>query len=169
MNFGKLRDGLSVQSILRDFPIPDHQRPSNCAVAQKDAFKGYFVAKLAHRAHHWANYDEYAGPSLIAKNQNDAKSMAQLYDLLHGQRKFSGSLKFRRRWWDRTYIRFCEMRRARMEPAPEQGDVEHSACEFIRMQRMLYQANPAVMSDVVREKMESKFPPAASSNKKRKM
>ena len=106
-----------------------------------ERFRAYFVGKLLHRANSKCTYVEFPGGSLIRKRNSTGKVL--LSDLLHGVDADLEELSTtqRSRWWSGSAQRFRDVA-DNMYPGPfaqmEDGEIEHSACEFVRMCRKLY-------------------------------
>ena len=104
-------------------------------------FRAYFVGKLLHRANSKCSYVEFPGGSLIRKDTSTSKIL--LSDLLHGvDVELDGLTSAERaRWWAGTVLHFREFAED-MYPglfaSMEDGEIEHSACEFVRMCRKLF-------------------------------
>ena len=156
--FGRIAEIL-MQSVFKRFDIPIEFRPSLLVLSSRDHFRAYFISKLALRAHgpEIITVEEYPGPSLVAKSQQENESMVQLHDFLHGgTSQHMRSLDVRRRWWDRCFHYFTEARRVAREVPRTVGEAEHSGCEFVRMQRNLYDLDSAIMMPKLKPIMSKK-------------
>ena len=102
--------------------------------------------------------EEYPGPSFVAKSKKDTETMVQWHDILHCETgKHLNNIHTRCRWWDRCFERFSSMRACAHEIQRAAGEAEHSGCEFVRMQRALYDLCPGMMHPQIREMMDAKL------------
>jgi len=136
----RLLKGDAFQTVLKEWQPPWRPRKTGCA--NLDMFRAYFVGKLLHRANSRCTYVEFPGGSLI--RQPNSSSNVLLFDVLHGPlQEDSYSMKFRIRWWSSVTRRFRRCAQEKLEgifPVVEDGEIEHSGCEFMRFNRRLYDA-----------------------------
>ena len=133
-----LVEGTSFQDVIRDWK--PKRRPSGTECKNPEHFRAYFVGKLLHRANCKCSYVEFPGGTLVRKGASTGKVL--LADLLYGlDVGLDGLSKEQRsRWWSGVAQRFRDLAGS-LYPGlfgdMEDGEIEHSGCEFVRFYRKL--------------------------------
>ena len=159
-----LVEGTSFQKAIKDWN--PGRRPSLTACASPEHFRAYFVGKLLHRANSECTYLEFPGGSLIRKGASTGKIL--LSDLMHGLDADLENLSVeqRCRWWSGAAQRFRDVAHNMypgLFPEMEDGEIEHGACEFVRMCRKLYKMSDKSSAFMLRTILEI-FESAASDD-----